>query len=82
MADNSQFSYTEEQYKQYCEFNLIIANGTIMEGLEMHFAIEDWTKKENLSQYVIDQMDKRMEQECEEEMRLDKREYLTIVKGK
>ena len=77
----SQLSYNEEQYKKYCDFNSIIANGTIMQGLDVHFAIEDWIKKENLSQYAIEQMDNRMEQECEEEMRLDKREHLTIVKG-
>ena len=60
--------YTEKQYKQYCEFYSIIANGDVFEGADAHFGIEDWIKRENISQDVIKQMDKRMEQECEEEM--------------
>jgi len=51
-----------------------------MQGLDVHFAIEDWIKKENLSQYAIEQMDNRMEQECEEEMKRESREHLKVVK--
>lgn len=77
--ENKVFKYTEDQYKKYCDYCLIIANGTIMQGLEAHLAIEEWIKKENISEHAMEQMDKRMEEECEAEMKKE-REDLRLVK--
>ena len=76
---NKVLKYTEKQYKKYCDFCLIIANGTIMQGAEAHLAIKEWVKKENLSEYAMEQMDNRMEEECEAEMKKERR-HLSIVK--
>jgi len=66
---NKVLKYNEGQYKKYCDLCLIIANGTIIQGLKAHLAIEEWIKKENISEYAMKQMDKRMEDECEAEMK-------------
>lgn len=69
---NKVLKYTEEQYKKYSNFCLVIANGTIIQVLKAHLAIKEWIKKENLSEYAMEQMDKRMEEECEVEMKKEK----------
>lgn len=56
--------YTEEQYKEYSDLCEGMANiDDMLEGLDVHFEIEEWISNSLLNEEAIGQMDKGMEEE-------------------
>jgi hypothetical protein len=73
-SNNKELKYTEKQYQKYCDYMILIANADdVMKGFGFHEELNEWLKKENLSEFVINQMDKRMEKEFEEEMEAERK---------
>jgi len=65
---NNQFSYTEEQYKEYCNFYSIIANGDIGDMIKANEDLEKWIEDNKISDYMTFKMSMRMKEESEAEM--------------
>ena len=65
---NNQFSYTEEQYKEYCNFYSIIANGDIGDIIKANEDLEKWIEIRKISDDMISEMSLRMKEESEAEM--------------
>jgi len=63
-----EFPYTEDQYKEYCNFYSIIANGDIIEIIEANRDLEEWVVKNKISDYMAFKMTLRMKAESEAEM--------------
>jgi hypothetical protein len=60
-------SFTEKQYKEYSKYNFFMANPDIFNGAKAHIDLKEWISKENISSDVINEMNKRMEVECDSE---------------
>jgi len=65
---NSQFAYTEEQYKEYCNFYSIIANGDIGDMIKANEDLEKWIEDNNISDYMTFKMSMGMKEKSEAEM--------------
>jgi hypothetical protein len=72
--------YSEKQYKKYCKFCSKIANGDMLDGFFVYQNLKKWIVKEKISDLALSNMDKRMEKECEEEMKSKSISRLHIVK--
>lgn len=61
--------YTEQQYREYSKLMEKMANlDDMFEGVNIHFEIKEWLESNKISEAALIQMDKRMEQECRDEM--------------
>ena len=65
---NNQFAYTEDQYKEYCNFYSIIANGDIGDIIKANEDLEKWIEDNDISDYMTFKMSMRMKEESEAEM--------------
>jgi len=65
---DNQFSFTEDQYKEYCNFYSIIANGDIGDMIKANEDLEKWIEIRKISDDMISKMSLRMKEESEAEM--------------
>jgi len=68
MTKDNKLSYTEEQYKRYCGFYSIIANGDIYDMIKANEGLEKWIEIRKISDDMISEMSLRMKEESEAEM--------------
>jgi hypothetical protein len=58
--------YNEKQYKEYSDLMEKMANNDdIIEGAKIHYEIKQWLVENNITDEIEEQMDNRMEEECQ-----------------
>jgi hypothetical protein len=58
--------YNEKQYKEYSDLMEKMANNDdIIEGAKIHYEIKQWLVENNITDEMEEQMDNRMEEECQ-----------------